>query len=371
MRNPKLLLPMCALIALSACKKPEPVVTEAQRARAVRVVRLAQQPITGALVASGDLVPREEAAVLPEVSGFRVTRVLVDVGQYVSGGQTLAQLDSALIQSQVQQAEAMSAQAEVQAEQAEEQAARVKDLDGSGVLSQEQIDQRRFQARSARAAARAQAANLKDLRARSAKLAVTAPVAGLVLERNVRPGDMSGGSTTPWFRLAKDGQVELSADLNENDLVRIRPGQSAMVTLPSGAIVQGQVRLVSPQINPQSKLGEVRILLPVRADVRSGGFARAVFGQASAVALAVPETAIRFDADGASIMVVGADNRVRRAPVQTGARGAGLVQIVRGPPAGSRIVQNSAALLLDGDLVRPVEAGTPPTSPAKVGTAAQ
>ena len=362
-RPPTTLLPLLAVLTLSACQKPAAKPTEAERARAVRVVRIEPRAITGALAASGDLVSREEAAVLPEVNGYRVARVLVDVGQYVHAGQTLVQLDPALIQGQLAQAEAMAAQAEVQAEQAEDQALRVKGLDGSGVLSQEQIDQRRFQARASRATARAQAASFRDLRTRAGKLAVTAPVSGLILEKNVRPGDLAAGAATPWFRLARDGQIELSAGLSEEDLARIRPGQTATVTLPSGGVVSGRVRLVSPQINAQTKLGEVRILLPVRPDVRAGGYARAVFDDASAVALTVPEAAIRYDADGASLMVVGADNRVHRAPVQSGARGAGLVQIVKGPAAGVRVVANAGALLLDGDLVRPVE-GAPPTAAA-------
>ena len=56
--------------------------------------------------------------------------------------------------------------------------------------------------------------------------------------------------------MARDGQVELSADLSEDDLARVRVGQTATVTLPSGAVAQGRVRLVSPQIDPQTKLGE-------------------------------------------------------------------------------------------------------------------
>ena len=40
------------------------------------------------------------------------------------------------------------------------------------------------------------------------------PVSGLILEKNVRPGDLSAGGATPWFRMARDGQVELSADLS-------------------------------------------------------------------------------------------------------------------------------------------------------------
>jgi HlyD family secretion protein len=63
-------------------------------------------------------------------------------------------------------------------------------------------------------------------------------------------------------------------------------------------------------------------------------------------------------------MVVGADKRVRRVLIQAGARGSGLVQLVKGPPVGTTVVANAAALMLDGDLVRPV-AGAPAPVPAK------
>ncbi|WP_334162413.1 efflux RND transporter periplasmic adaptor subunit [Phenylobacterium sp.] len=336
-------IPLAAAVALAGCHKPEPAkAAPSQAARAVTVVRLEPRAMTGALTASGDLQPREEAAVMPEVTGFRVARVLADVGDYVRAGQTLVQLDPALLQAQL-------AQAEAQAAQAEDQARRVQGLEDQGVLSQEQIVQRRLQAQVARA-------NLRDLQTRMRKMSVTAPVSGLVLERTVRPGDLSAGGATPWFRLAREGQVELAAQVSQDDLARIRPGQRAMVTLPNGATAPGTVRIVSPQIDPQTKLGVVRVTLPVRSDIRAGGFARAVFDQVGLAVPAVPEAAIRYDANGASVMVVGDDNRVRRVAVQTGQRGGGLVEIVRGPPQGARVVQNAASFLLDGDLVRPTEA---------------
>ena len=330
---------------LAGCRKPPVKQTEAQQARAVSVVRIEPRPIVGALAAAGDLAPREEAAVLPEVTGYRVAAVLADVGQFVKKGQVLVRLDPSLIEAQI-------AQAQAQYEQAQDQANRVKGLDNQGVLSQEQIEQRRIQARVA-------AAQLRDLKTRYAKMNVTAPVAGLILEKNVRPGDLSAAGATPWFRLARDGQIELAANMSEPDLGRIRPGQSATVTLPSGKVVQGHVRLISPQIDPQTKLGTVRVLLPVSPDVRAGGFGRAVFGDAAGAAPAVPEAAVRYDANGASVMTVGADNRVHRVLVQAGARGSGLVQLVQGPPVGTRVVANAASLLLDGDLVRPVEGAAP------------
>jgi len=331
-----------AAVALAGCKKPPVKQTEAQQARAVTVVTLEPRAIVGALAASGDLVPREEAAVMPEVTGYRVSAVLADVGQYVRKGQVLVKLDPDLILAQI-------AQAQANADQAASQAARVKGLDNQGILSEEQIQQRRFQARAAEA-------QLRDLKTRYAKMNVTAPVAGLILEKNVRPGDLSAGGATPWFRMARDGQIELAANMSEEDMARVRVGQSATVTLPGGTVVQGHVRLISPQVDPQTKLGQVRVLLPVNGAVRSGGFGRAVFSDAAGTALAVPESAIRYDADGASLMTVGPNNRVHRVLIKAGARGSGLVQIVQGPPAGTRVVANSASLLLEGDLVRPVDA---------------
>ena len=363
------ILSLTAALMLAGCQKPPArKTTDAEQARAVSIIQVAPRAITGALAASGDLVPREEAAVFPEVSGYRVARVLVDVGDVVRKGQTLVVLDPALIQAQVAQQQALAAQAEVNAQQAEDQAKRVQGLDDQGVLSQEAIDQRRFQARAARATANAQGAALRDIRTRANKLSVTAPVGGLVLERTVRPGDTSAVGATAWFRLARDGEVELAAQLSEDDLSNIRPGQHATVTLPSGEKVQGTVRLVSPQIDTQTKLGVVRVRLPVRRDIRAGGFGRAVFDEVSGHVLSVPETAIRYDADGASVVMVGADNRVKRVPIQTGQRGSGLVQLIKGPPSGAWVVQNAAAFLLDGDTVRPTRgalATTPAAGPAR------
>jgi HlyD family secretion protein len=354
------LLALAAAMLLGACEKIVEEPPEAPPARAVRVVKIQSLPLVGSVSASGDLVAREEAAVQPEVSGYRVAKVLVDVGAYVQRGQVLAELDPMMIQAQLAQQEALAAQAEAQAAMAEDQAKRVAGLDESGALSQEQIDQRRYQARAARATANAQAAALSDVRTRAGKFKVTAPVAGLVLERNVRPGDLAAGGAAPWFRLARDGQIELAAQMSETDMARIRPGQPATVTLPGGGSVEGVVRLISPQIDPRSKLAAARITLPVRADIRAGGFGRALFAETTERVLAVPESAVRYDADGAVVMVVGSDNKVKRAMVRTGRRGAGLVELLSGPPVDTLIVKNAAAFLLDGDEIEKSEEPAPP-----------
>jgi HlyD family secretion protein len=347
-----LMLALTASPILVGCQKKVAETTAAQ-ARTVTVVPIEPREIQGGLAASGNLVPREDTAIFSQLTGYRVAKVLVDEGDWVKAGQPLATLDDTLLRSQLAQQVAIEAQQRVAAARANEEAARVKGLDAKGVLSQEEIDTRRFAAQTAQAQVQAQQAVLNDVRTREDLMTVRAPYAGLIIERDVRAGDMSGG-TTPYFRMAKDGQVELQADLSEEALGKVHVGDPARVTLADGTVVPGTVRIVRSGIDPTTKLGRVRISLPVRPDIRSGGFARVVFLGATRSASAVPETAVRYDADGASVMVVGSDDKVTRVPVTTGTRGGGLVELVTGPPVGSLVVEKASSMLVPGDTVKPV-----------------
>ena len=323
--------------------------------RTVTVTEVATRTLAGGLQTSGLLVSREEAAVYAEtpLAGYRVAKVYVEPDAQVANGQPLVQLDDTLLRSQIAQQTALVAQQQVAADQAAEQAQHVKGLEGQGILSTEQIDQRRFQASSARAALDAQAAQLHDLQIRDQRMTIRAPVAGLVLERNVRPGDVAGGGTNPMFRIARDSLVELEAQVAEGDRAGIKVGDAVQVALPDGSSVMGSVRLVYPSVDSQTKLGKVRVSLPVRPDLRPGGYGRAVFTGLSRTVTAVPETAIRYEADGASVMVVGANNKVSQVPVRTGEHSGGYVELLQGPSLGARVLLGGATFVLSGDVVRP------------------
>src|SRR5579863_2337733 len=333
-----------AAMALAGCAQ-KPAEGAREQARSVSVVTVASREIQGGLEASGVLAPREDVAIFPQLTGYRVAKVLVDVGSWVKAGQPLVQLDDVLLRAQLAQQEALAAQQKSLADEAQDQANRVAGLDNAGLLSKEQIDQRRFAAKAAQAQARAQDAAANDVRTREALTVVRAPFSGLIIERNVRFGDMSG-ATTPLFRLARDGQVELAADVSENALDKIHPGDKATVTLADGSQAEGVVRLVNPAVDATTKLGKVRISLPIRANIRAGGFASATFLGFTRSARAVPETAVRYDAEGASVMVVSADDRVARVPVTTGQRGGGFVELLTGPPEGAKVVDRAGAMLV-------------------------
>ncbi len=361
---------------LAGCSQGGEAATPAQKAepgadapRAVRVATVAQRPLGGGLAASGLLVAREEAAVGAELAGYRVAAVHAEEGDYVGAGEPLVRMDETLLRAQIGQLQANAAQARVQAQLAAAEAARVAGLDNTGVLAQEQIEQRRAAARSAQAAVAAAEAQVAELRTRLTRMTIRSPVAGRVLERNVRPGEIAVGGGTPMFRIARGGLVELDAEVAESDLARLSPGAPAEVTLPSGRKVTGSVRMISPRVEAQTRLGRVRVSLPPSPDLRPGGFGQAVFTGMSAPALAVPEPALQFDANGAYVMQVAANNKVRRTPVRTGRRAGGFVELLQGPPAGSVVVLSGSAFIIEGDVVKPV-LGAPVQAAAPAGQGA-
>ncbi len=68
--------------------------------------------------------------------------------------------------------------------------------------------------------------------------------------------------------------------------------------------------------------------------------------------LAVPEAAVHFDADGASVRVIDKDDRVRRVSVRTGRRAQALVEVVSGLAEGTRVAVKGSAFVLNGDKVK-------------------
>lgn len=346
-----------AFLLLAACNSGADVRKETpeDQARAVSVTPVTTRPLEVAISASGRLVPREEAAVGSELAGYRVAQVLAEEGDVVRAGAVLARLDAGLIEGEIARARAEVARAEATAARTRMEAERVKGLDGTGVLAQEAIDQRRIAQRESDAALAAARAQLQDLTTRRARLTLRAPVGGTIIARSIAPGGISGAGTDPLFRIARDSLIELAAEVTEADLSRIRPGAAAEVTLPDGSAVSGEVRTIQPRIEEANQLGIVRVRLPVRQDLRAGGTATARFAGTVRNVLAVPEAAIQYGAQGPSVMVLAPGNRAKRMAVRTGTRAGGFVELLAGPKPGTQVLLSGAAFVLEGDVVRPVK----------------
>lgn len=354
------------VLALGACgQKPAPAAEAPHNeqakpadgsAQSMRVTRVEKRSLSDEIVATGRLVVREEAAVGSELSGFRVADVYVDEGDWVEKGDRLARLDGALLQAQIAQAEATLATQVATAEFKESQLGRAESLGEAGAMSKEMIEMRRMEAVQARAAVNASEAAVNEMKVRQSRMTLRAPVGGRILERSIRPGEIaSAGGMTPYFRIARDGLVELDAELPDTQLAYLTVGEAARVTLPTGEVFEGKIRFLSPRVDERTGLGRARIELPYDDALRPGSFAEAHFEGNQDEILTVLAGAVRYESGGPVLMRVDENNQLHRAPVKLGERIGDYVQVLEGPNAGTRVLATGAAFSLEGDVIQPVE----------------
>jgi HlyD family secretion protein len=331
--------------------------------QSMRVTQIENRSLVGEVVATGRLVVREEAAVGSELTGYRVAAVYVDEGDWVKQGQAMAKLDDALLQAQIAQAEASLATQKANVDFKKNQLDRAVSLEKEGAFSKELLEQRKAETASAEAALLSSQAAVNEMKVREARMVLRAPVAGVVLQRTIRPGDISASvGASPYFRIASNGLIELDAELPDAKLSLMHEGTPATVTLTTGETVQGKVRFVSPRVDANTSLGRARIALPYNKSLRPGSFAEAHFNGAASDALTVLASAVRYESGGPSVMLVGDDNKVRQVPVKLGERSGDYVALVEGPPAGSRVLMVGSSFSLDGDLIQPIDGDAAPAA---------
>lgn len=320
----------------------------------VTVLVPGRSTVTGKIGATGTLAARREMPVGIVGEGGRVESVLVEPGEWVKAGQVLAVIDRSV---QVQQQASQAAQlqvAQADARLAQANLDRALKLVDRGFISKADVDRLTATRDAAVARVRVASAQLGEIRARNSRLNVVAPAAGLVLDRQVEPGQVVGAGSGVLFRIARGGEMEMLARLSEDDLAKISVGVGAEVTpVGSGRTFSGQVWQISPVIDPQDRQGEARIALPYARELRPGGFASAEIGVGTVVAPRLPESAVLSDDKGSYVYVVGKDNKVQRRDVQTGQITSDGIVIRDGLTGGERIVVRAGAFLAPGETVTP------------------
>src|SRR5215218_10982620 len=229
----------------------------------VTVVVPGRSEVTRTVTASGALAARRDQPVGIPGSGGRVTRVLVDAGTWVRAGQVLATVDRSVQAQQANQLAAQVQAARANAALAQSNYDRAIALQGRGFVSKAEIDSKKATRDAAFAQVRVAQAQLGATRAQIGQLNVIAPASGLILARSVEVGQIVSPGSPPLFRLAEGGQMETRAQLSQQDLAFVHVGMPATVT-PVGSDhgFAGTVWQVPPIIDPQSRLGEVRISVP-------------------------------------------------------------------------------------------------------------
>ncbi|NDW06836.1 efflux RND transporter periplasmic adaptor subunit [Jiella pacifica] len=374
-----------AFVGIRALSRPAevPMANEPARVPAVTVAEAAEREFVQPVTFSGTLVPREEVLIFPEINGYRITRLDAEISDRVEAGTVVAQLEDRTLHLDVAQAEAERARAEAAVRQAESQIAsaeaglaqaqqtleRAKALRERGTATQVALDDAIAAERTAEAnrdsalsgkdvaeAQLRQAQNSLDIaREKLADAKIKAPVSGVISARSGRVGSIATSSVDPIFRIIRDGEVEAEVKVVETSLGLVREGQPATVEIAGLGPVEGRVRLISPQVDPKTRLGTVRIALEPQDDLRAGLFAGGRITVDQRRDLAVPATAVMTAADGAYVLRV-RDGVVERRSVDPGMIWQGWRQIGSGMAAGDEVVAQAGAFFDTGDAVRPLRA---------------
>lgn len=321
----------------------------------VTVMIPGKQSVQAQISANGTIAARREMPVGVAGEGGQVVRVLVEPGQWVGAGQTLAVIDRSV---QTQQASALSASirvAQADADLAQAELTRAESLVSRGFISKADMDRKRATRDAANARVRVAQAQYQEATARNNRLNIVAPAAGLVLTRQIEPGQIVSSGSGVLFRMAKGGEMEMMAQLAEADLARVAVGTRATVTpVGTNLNIAGQIWQVSPVINPDTRQGMVRIAIPYSGSLRPGGFADARLISGSAEAPLLPESAVQSRPEGSFVLIVGKDNKVERRAVKVGSVSDAGVAIASGLTGNERVIVLAGAFLNPGDTVKPV-----------------
>ncbi|MDZ4139313.1 MAG: efflux RND transporter periplasmic adaptor subunit [Erythrobacter sp.] len=348
-----LLLAIAAYFAIAG-GEPVAVGDDNSQAPSVTVITPGKTAVAGEIEAPGTLAARRPMPVGVVGEGGQVLRVTVDAGDWVQAGQVLAVIDRSV---QVEQAEAQSAQVEVaraDANIAQANLDRSLQLVERGFVSKADVDRLTATRDAAAARVKVAEAQLRELRARNQRLNIVAPATGYVLAREVEPGQTVSPGTGALFVIASGGEMEMLAQLSEEQLASLSVGTIASVT-PTGSeqTFTGQVWQLSPVIDQATRQGIARIALPFASALRPGGFATARINSGSFTATLLPESSVLADGDGSFVYIVGEDNKAERRSVKTGAVTKNGIAITEGLSGNERVVLRAGGFLNPGETVNP------------------
>lgn len=340
----------------------------------VEVIKPAAVASDRALVLPGIARALEETKIFARVTGY-VRRWLVDIGDKVTAGQVLAEIDIPDVDAQLAQARAQLAAARAAAKQAMAQRdysaqnrSRYETLADQKLISKSQVEQTQAQAKTDEATVAAAESNIAAQQANVQRLVelqsfakVTAPFAGTITTRAIDRGTLiSDAAQTPMFTLVATDPLRVFVDVPQTMATAITLDSAAVVTAREfpGRKFPGKITRAAGALDPELHVMTTEIRVP-NSD---GALLPGMYVQA-ALELAVPHrvveipaTALYNDSQGLRVAVVDAQNIVHFAPITIEADTGSALRIATGLTGDERVLKVAVPSLVDGDAVEVVAA---------------
>ncbi|MCU4397397.1 efflux RND transporter periplasmic adaptor subunit [Acinetobacter junii] len=322
----------------------------------VTVVSPEQQNWKQVFTANGNIAAWQEVVISSELSGQRLTRVNVNVGDEVKRGQILAEINSETIRADLAAAKASYAEAQAVLADAITNNKRIQQLKNTGAISAQESTQYQTSQATAQARLDAAKAQIESNQLRLAQTQVISPDNGVISARTATVGSLAQ-TGQELFRLIRDHRLEWRAEVTTTDLYKLKQGMTAHVISPdpSQPKVTGQVRMIAPVIDPQTRYGLVYVDLPTTQAIRMGMFVKGEFDLGEKTAITIPQTALLLRDGFSYVFVLDQNNRVTQKKVTTGRRQNDRVEILD-LPLNVKVVSSGTGFLTDGDLVNVAQA---------------
>ena len=346
----------------SAAPKPEARAADSPTPTAVTTVAPEYRTRHSALETSGKVTFNEEGLVRinATVTG-RVLEVLAKPGDVVEAGHRLLVVDS----PDLGLAKSDYAKAVADVERSEAALKLARELFEVRAIAAKEIrdaesEYRRTTAERERASSRLRTLGVRtdqfaDIAARkdaTTTLVITAPRGGVVVERNVTPGQVVayGQSDTPasLFVIADLATMWVLADVYEPDVPNVKPGQAMTVRLPCcpNERYEGHVAYISDSVDRETRTVKVRGAVPNRGrSLKAEMFVKVSIATGSTRALTVPQSAVHRENGTTFVLVATGQEAYERRPVTLGSDLDGAVEVQRGLTSADRVVSQGSILL--------------------------
>jgi RND family efflux transporter MFP subunit len=337
-------------------------------AASVEVVPVQTESISDQVRSYGTIRAQDVVSVTPQVTN-RVTRILVDLGDNVSRGQVMAEIYDVPFRDAMEQAQAQIRQQEVAFERDSTEFARQQQLFDRNLISRSELDNVRANYLNSRAQLEAARANLTQSRENLENTKIKSPVDGVVLNRSIAEGDIASSGQVA-FEVANLVGFETRVFLPLQDWELIQPGQSVSLSLSSrsGAIAEGVVSRISPQLDPTTGLGEVVITLTeTESNIYQGALVQARINlQTRENAVVIPRSAMVEKVDTYiepetgtielertySAFVNQGDSIAVRRELELGIEQGDRIEVISGLQAGDGLIVTGQRNLNDGARIR-------------------
>ena len=337
MNKKNIVLTLSLALLIAGCKSDGQQTTEEVTIPEVKVQTVHKQLVEQEQIYTGAIAPYSRNMISSFQATMRIEKIMVEVGDRVTAGQLLVQME-----------QSNYLQAKLQIENLKVDYNRIQTLYQSGGIAQQQLDQLKVQLDVTKE-------TFENLEANTF---LKSPISGIVTQRNFDNGDLTGGQ--PILQVQQLNPLKVSINIQEAYFPLVKQQMSASIRLESypDEVFEGKVNLVYPTIDPVTHTFTTEIVVNNNTmKIRPGMFARVSFNFGSVENIVAPDVAIirQSGINDRFVYVLNANQTVSYTKVVLGQRLGSSYEILSGLNDGDRVVTAGVSRLVDGTAVKVVQ----------------